>query len=140
MYGNLQWFWLIGAGLPIVLFILSRKFPNTPIRYLHAPIIFGGIQQIPPAVPMNFLMWILVGFIFSKLIRQRYRGWWLQYNYLLSAALDAGLALSTIVIFLTLNLTKKDPPNWWGNNVVSSTLVRFLLAIVAVPNLELTIS
>lgn len=53
---------------------------------------------------MNYLMWILVGFIFSKVIKDRFRGWWLQYNFLTSAALDAGLALCTIVIFLTLNL------------------------------------
>jgi hypothetical protein len=72
---------------------------------------------------MNFLMWIFVGFIFSKVIRDRFRGWWLQYNYLLSAALDAGLALCTILIFLTLQLTQKSPPSWWGNNVVKSTLV-----------------
>lgn len=53
---------------------------------------------------MNYLMWILVGFIFSKVIKDRFRGWWLQYNFLTSAALDAGLALCTIVIFLCLNL------------------------------------
>jgi hypothetical protein len=68
-------------------------------------------------------MWIGVGFIFSKVIRQRFRGWWLQYNYVLSAALDSGLALSTIIIFLTLQLKQVDPPDWWGNRVVSSTLV-----------------
>jgi hypothetical protein len=73
---------------------------------------------------MNYLMWIMVGFAFSKVIRSRFRGWWLQYNYILSAALDAGLALCTIFIFLTLQLKKVDPPSWWGNNVVSSTLVR----------------
>ena len=72
---------------------------------------------------MNFLMWIMVGWIFSKYIRDRFRGWWLQYNYLLSAALDAGLALCTILIFLTLQLTNQNPPDWWGNRVVSSTLV-----------------
>lgn len=55
---------------------------------------------------MNYLMWILVGFIFSKFIKDRFRGWWLQYNFLTSAALDAGLALCTIVIFLTLNLVR----------------------------------
>lgn len=56
---------------------------------------------------MNYLMWILVGFIFSKVIKDRFRGWWLQYNFLTSAALDAGLALCTIVIFLTLNLVRE---------------------------------
>jgi hypothetical protein len=80
-------------------------------------------DQSHSAVPMNYLMWIMVGFAFSKVIRSRFRGWWLQYNYILSAALDAGLALSTIFIFLTLQLTSAKQPNWWGNNVVSSTLV-----------------
>jgi hypothetical protein len=131
-------FWLCGAALPIILYLLAKKFPNSNIHYLHAPIIFGGIQQIPPyvapriyiqsanhvsAVPMNYIMWIAVGFIFSKVIKDRFRGWWLNYNFLTSAGLDAGLALCTILIFLTLQLTKKDPPSWWGNNVVSSTLV-----------------
>ncbi|KAF2667984.1 small oligopeptide transporter [Microthyrium microscopicum] len=129
IYGFLQWFWLFGAALPVILYVVARKWPRSPTKYLHGPIIFGGIQQIPPAVPMNFLMWIMVGFIFSKLIRDRFRGWWLQYNYLLSAALDAGLALCTILIFLTLQLTQKTPPDWWGNRVVSSTLDQQGIAI-----------
>jgi OPT oligopeptide transporter protein len=70
---------------------------------------------------MNYLMWGLVGFIFNKWIRSRARGWWLQYNYILSAALDSGLAFGTIVIFFALQMTNKDPPKWWGNNVVETT-------------------
>jgi hypothetical protein len=122
-YGSLRWFWLLGALFPAVLFVLSRKFPKSPIRWLHAPIIMGSITQIPPAVPLNYIMWITIGLIFSKLIRSRYRGWWMRYNYITSAGLDAGLALSTIIIFLTLQLTNQKQPHWWGNSVVTSTLV-----------------
>jgi hypothetical protein len=41
----------------------------------------------------------------------------MQYNYILSVALDAGIAISTIVIFFTLIIPKKDgiELNWWGN-------------------------
>jgi hypothetical protein len=85
---------------------------------------------------MNYLMWIGVGFIFSKVIKDRFRGWWLQYNFLTSAALDAGLALCTILIFLTLNLTDTSPPNWWGNNVVSSTLDQQGTAVRIVVNAD----
>jgi hypothetical protein len=73
---------------------------------------------------MNYLMWGLVGFTFNSYIRNKFRGWWLQYNYVLSAGLDAGLALSTIVIFFALTMTNTQAPKWWGNTVVKSTLVR----------------
>jgi hypothetical protein len=66
----------------------------------------------------------MIGFIFNKHIRNRFRGWWLQYNYILSAGLDAGLALSTILIFFAITMTSTNPPSWWGNNVVSTTMVR----------------
>jgi hypothetical protein len=37
-------------------------------------------------------------------------------NYITSAALDAGLAISTIVIFFALLFPQVSPPAWWGNN------------------------
>ncbi|KAJ5521097.1 hypothetical protein N7463_001550 [Penicillium fimorum] len=46
----------------------------------------------------------------------------MQYNYVLSAGLDVGLALCTIVIFLCLNLTDTNFPEWWGTNIASGTL------------------
>lgn len=46
----------------------------------------------------------------------------MQYNYVLSAGLDVGLALCTILIFLTLNLTKTEFPSWWGTNIAANTI------------------
>jgi OPT family small oligopeptide transporter len=126
LYASLQWFWLAGAALPIALFVAAKLLRNTKyaryVRLLNAPIIFGGANLIPPATPLNYLSWGIVGFIFNKWIRDRWRGWWMQYNYVLSAGLDVGLALSTILIFLTLNLTKTEFPSWWGTNVAANTM------------------
>ncbi|KAG9645453.1 hypothetical protein KCU64_g10925, partial [Aureobasidium melanogenum] len=52
----------------------------------------------------------------------RYRGWWMRFNYITSAALDSGLAISTILIVLTISLTNTDAPNWWGNVAVYNTM------------------
>jgi hypothetical protein len=71
---------------------------------------------------MNYLMWGIIGTLFNRYIRNRARGWWLQYNYILSAALDAGLAFGTILIFFTLTMTKQKPPAWWGNTAYQNTL------------------
>jgi len=121
-YKNLQWFWLVGALTPVLFYFLAKKFPRSVFRYVNAPVIFGGTGYIPPATPLIYLSWGIVGFIFNKFIRNRFRGWWTTYNYVTSAALDSGLALSTILIFFTLILTKATPPNWWGNNVVATTM------------------
>jgi OPT oligopeptide transporter protein len=123
IYKNLQYFWLIGAATPVLIYFGARRWPRSPIRYLNAPVIFGGTGYIPPATPLIYLSWGLWGFIFNKVIRNSKRGWWSTYNYITSAALDSGLALSTILIFLALLLPQVNPPNWWGNNVVATTMV-----------------
>ncbi|KAJ5146095.1 uncharacterized protein N7515_000659 [Penicillium bovifimosum] len=122
LYSPLMWFFLAGAGLPVILYFAARRFPRSPVRYLSAPIIFGGSGLIPPATPLNYLTWGIVGFVFNKYIRDRWRGWWMQYNYVLSAGLDVGLALCTILIFLTLNLTNHPFPEWWGTRIASGTM------------------
>lgn len=114
LYASLNWFWLAGAALPVAIYAAARAFPRSSIRFLSAPIIFGGTGQIPPATALNYLSWSLVGFIFNKFIRSRYRGWWMRFNYVTSAGLDSGLAICTILIILALSLTQTTFPVWWG--------------------------
>ena len=71
---------------------------------------------MPPAGPVNFTSWFVMGFVFNYLIFNYRKGWWVRYNYILSAGLDFGLALMTILIFVGVQM---DPPggiylNWWG--------------------------
>ena len=64
-----------------------------------------------------------MGFIFQFVIRRRHFAWWAKYNYVLSAALDSGLALSVIFIFFVLTYPKNGTigadtvQSWWGNTV-----------------------
>ena len=121
-YASLQWFWLAGALLPIAVWLAARKWPNSKVKLISAPVIFGGSGQIPPATPLNYLAWGIVGFFFNKYIRDRYKGWWMRFNYITSAGLDSGLAISTILIVLTISLTNTAPPNWWGNVKALNTM------------------
>jgi hypothetical protein len=60
-------------------------------------------------------------------IRRRHFAWWTKYNYVLSAALDSGTAISTIFIFFTLQYPKAGTIGstnvavWWGNTVYENT-------------------
>ena len=100
----------------------ARAFPKSNIRFLNAPLIFGGTGNLPPATPLNYLSWGIIGWVFNKYIKNKYRGWWMRFNYVTSAGLDVGLALCTILIFLTLNLTQHPFPSWWGVTVAKNTM------------------
>ena len=41
----------------------------------------------------------MVGWFFQSYLRNKYRGWWMQYNYVTSAGADVGLALCGLAIF-----------------------------------------
>ncbi|KAJ4268685.1 hypothetical protein NW762_002752 [Fusarium torreyae] len=122
VYSGLFIFFIIGAITPIVIYMLVKRWPRSPMRYLMAPLIFGGAGAIPPATPLNYLSWGVVGFIFQFWIKKRHFRWWTRLNFLTSSALDLGLALATLFIFFAFTLHGIDPPSWWGNNVVSSTM------------------
>lgn len=131
MYSSLQWFWLVGAVTPIVTWLLARRWPKSVWRYVNTPVIYGGPGLLPPASVYIYLCWGMVGTIFNRFIRRRYTGWWLQYNYITSAALDCGLIVSTLVVFFTLYLTSATSPNWWGNRGALNTLDMRTAAIMS---------
>ncbi|ORY55280.1 OPT family small oligopeptide transporter [Pseudomassariella vexata] len=115
LYSDLQWFWLVGAVAPVIAWFFARRYPKSIWRYVNMPLFFGGSGWLPPATTYNYLCWGTVGMLFNFFIKRRFNGWWLQYNYITSAALDCGLVTSTIVIFFTLYLTEAYPPQWFGN-------------------------
>jgi OPT family small oligopeptide transporter len=48
LYNPLEWGFLIGAVLPIPFWLLTRKFPNSFVRYIHIPIILTGFTILAP--------------------------------------------------------------------------------------------
>ncbi|KAK9181459.1 hypothetical protein WN944_024596 [Citrus x changshan-huyou] len=69
---------------------------------------------MPPATTMNFNCWIVVGTIFNYFIFKYRKGWWQRYNYVVSAALDAGLAFMGVLLYFTLTMENRSI-NWWGS-------------------------
>ncbi|KAF7543053.1 hypothetical protein G7Z17_g11054 [Cylindrodendrum hubeiense] len=122
IYSGLFLFFIVGAITPIVFYLAAKKWPKSPAKYLIAPLLFGGAGAIPPATPLNYLSWGMVGFVFQFWIKKRHFKWWSRLNFLTSSALDLGLALATLFVFFAFTLNGIEPPNWWGNNVVSTTM------------------
>lgn len=127
VYYALLFFFLVGLAAPIFTYLLSLKFPNSWLRYLNFPVIFSGTGYIPPASAVNYVPWAIVGFVFQYVIRRRHFSWWTKYNYVLSAALDSGVAISAVLIFFILQYPKNGEIGlnnvqvWWGNTVPFNT-------------------
>jgi len=127
VYSYLLFSFLFGAVIPIIPWIMTKKYPNGIFRYVNIPIMLNGTAYIPPATAVNYVPWTIVGFIFQYLIRKRHFSWWSKYNYVLSAALDCGTAIGTLLVFFCLqfprnNAIGKDTVlQWWGNTVYTQT-------------------
>ncbi|WKA12666.1 hypothetical protein VitviT2T_030030 [Vitis vinifera] len=115
VYPEMNWFFLAGLLAPVPVWFLSRKFPNQKwIRLIHMPIIIGATGNMPPARAVHFVMWGIVGVFFNFYVYNRYRQWWAKHTYILSAALDAGVAFMGIIIFFALQSKDIFGVDWWG--------------------------
>ena len=94
-----MFFFLIGAALPFIQWLIGLKWKSPWLKLINFPVIFNGTGLIPPASGVNYVPWTIVGFVFQYVIRRRHFSWWTKYNYVLSAALDSGVAISIILIF-----------------------------------------
>ncbi|ETW76341.1 oligopeptide transporter [Heterobasidion irregulare TC 32-1] len=127
IYYALLFFFLIGALAPVIQWVVHKKWRFPILKYLNFPIIFSGTGNLPPATPINYVPWVIVGFIFNYVIRRRHFGWWTKYNYVLSAGLDSGYAVGTLIIFFCLQyplngaIGKDTIQTWWGNTVYTNT-------------------
>ncbi|KII93700.1 hypothetical protein PLICRDRAFT_102174 [Plicaturopsis crispa FD-325 SS-3] len=122
LYSPLLWFFLIGAVAPIPFYFLARRYPLSIWRYVNVPVFFAGVGALPPGSGINYSSWVATGFFFNWFMRRFHFRWWMRYNYILSAGLDASVAISMVVIFFTLQLPKGGVTlDWWGNTFWQTT-------------------
>ncbi|KAI7862572.1 OPT family small oligopeptide transporter [Spinellus fusiger] len=116
IYRPLPYFFLGGFLLPFPVWFLARRYPNSWIRHISVPVFMLGPTPFPPAPTNVTPCWAAIGFFFNFYIKRRWSGWWKKYNYVLSAALDSGVAVCAIVIFFAFQYSDIKFPEWWGNN------------------------
>ncbi|KAJ6833926.1 oligopeptide transporter 4 [Iris pallida] len=113
-YGALNWFFLGGAVGPVIVWLLHRAFPSkTWIPLINLPVLLGATAMMPPATALNYNSWIAVGTVFNFFVFRYRKKWWQRYNYILSAALDAGVAFMGVLLYFTLTMEDRSV-DWWG--------------------------
>lgn len=116
LYPILQWCFLLGALLAIPCILFKKYAPKKLTKYFQPSLIIGGMLIYAPYNLSYYTSGVYASIAFMLIIRKRYQAWWEKYNYVLSGALDAGVAFSSIIIFFAVQYDEKDI-NWWGNTV-----------------------
>ncbi|KAB8246406.1 OPT oligopeptide transporter protein-domain-containing protein [Aspergillus flavus] len=122
-YHSLLYFFIIGAVLPVIVFIARRRYPkNVILQKFHVPLFLGGLNYLPPATGTTYGSWALVGLAFGWIIRKRLYAWWYKYNFVLSAALDSSVSVAGVVIFFAIFFSGASSHfSWWGTKVYKDT-------------------
>ncbi|KAI3834424.1 hypothetical protein MKX03_032535 [Papaver bracteatum] len=113
-YSAINWFFLAGAVAPLLVWLAHKTFPSQQwIRLITVPVLLDGMANMPPATAVNYTSCIFIAFLSGFVAYRYHRNWWKRHNYVLSGALDAGLAFMAVLLhaFLGSNHIRLD---WWG--------------------------
>ncbi|CAF1486230.1 unnamed protein product [Rotaria magnacalcarata] len=120
VYWPLLFGFLIGALLPVPVWMLRKKYPDTKwLQYVHFPIILSATSAIPTAPPGEYPSWLIVGFLFNFVLYRYARDWWKRYAFVFSASMSCGVVVSALLIFFALTNNNVNFPTWWGTGGIT---------------------
>ncbi|KAF7556436.1 hypothetical protein G7Z17_g1402 [Cylindrodendrum hubeiense] len=106
----------VGFAIPFVFYFIQGRLSRSHWFNKAHPVMFlaGGIHWSPYSIAY---MWPAVppAYISMKYLRTRYLPFWSKYNYVLSAGLSTGIAISAVVIYFAVSYHGFEI-DWWGNS------------------------
>ncbi|KAJ6366731.1 hypothetical protein OIU77_003167 [Salix suchowensis] len=114
-YSATNWFFLGGAVAPILVWLAHKAFPDKDwIRLISIPVLLSASLNMLPATAVNYTSWVVIGFASGFIAYRYHRDWWSRHNYVLSGALEAGLAFMAVFLYLCLGMWHVGL-EWWGS-------------------------
>lgn len=161
MYPILKWCFLIGVGISIIFLVgqgygprylpgIKEKLrfklkPRTfafldrtlfpfvaSLLWLNPVLIIQGIQHWAPSNLSYKTPGFILSFIFMYWLPRHRLAWWEKYNYVLSAALTAGVAISALVMFFAIGYNPKSL-KWWGTTVSGAGVDGKSIGLLPIP-------
>ncbi|KAI3404173.2 hypothetical protein KGF56_003073 [Candida oxycetoniae] len=117
LYPILQWCFLIGFLMAIPCIIIKKYGPKKYTKFFQPTLVVGGFLFYAPYNLSFYTGGLYMSILFMWYLKNRYLAWWQKYNFVLSGAMDAGVAFSAIMIFFAVQYKEKNI-DWWGNSVV----------------------
>lgn len=119
-YNAFMYFFLIGFFVPIFTYLLKKRFPNHWVGKINAPVFFTGPGNIPPSTVYNYSLFFVICYGWNHYVREWYKPFHVKYTFILSAAIDSGVAIAGVLLFLCVAYPA-GALSWWGNNVYKDT-------------------
>ncbi|KAF7295430.1 OPT oligopeptide transporter [Mycena indigotica] len=137
MYTILPYGFLLGAGIPVILYLLHRKWPRAHFDKWNVPVRFNSklislILTFPRFLRPRWrtfvygfisnyvLTWFILGSINHLYFKKYKYRFWKTYAYIAGAAADTGFNLNMLILFIAFSAIKVTvAPHWWGNNANS---------------------
>ncbi|PNH46307.1 hypothetical protein VD0004_g1765 [Verticillium dahliae] len=122
-YGWIPLSILIGAAIPVILWLVSRKYKTIngwEVRKLVAPVIFHNASETTSGTTSVIWSQIATGLWSQWYMRLRHPAWFGKYNYIAGGGLDAGSKVMMFILTFAVagGSGKEVPfPTWWGNPV-----------------------
>ncbi|PCH43920.1 peptide transporter MTD1 [Wolfiporia cocos MD-104 SS10] len=111
---------IIGLGLPIIPWMLYKRYRWTWLPYVNTAVLAYNIGDLGGGTNGYVNTWMVIGLTSHFYIRRYRAGWFRKYNYLLGAAVDGGSQIFVFIFSFVLGgaggLTVNFP-NWALNPV-----------------------
>lgn len=118
-YPALPYGFVLGLLAPIVLFVLSRNYPNSIAKFhlWNTTVFFSSMSTFYGNLSTGYLSKFIGGTVTMFWAFNYKHSLWKRYNYILAAAFDTGYNFAVLLMFIFFSLGKTvTMPNWWGNN------------------------
>jgi OPT family oligopeptide transporter len=108
LYAPGQKYFVIALGLPIGIFLpipfwaLHKKFPKAGFNYINWGVLGSCFAYLSMGINSHMLTMFFVGFISQYWMRRNRPMWFKNYNYIISAGLDAGTQVAILLINVTV--------------------------------------
>ncbi|KAJ7074185.1 OPT oligopeptide transporter protein-domain-containing protein [Mycena amicta] len=120
MYTILPYGFVLGAAIPLILYLLHRKWPRAHFDKWNVPIFATTMENYYGNISNYVLTWFILGSINHLYFKKYQYKFWKTYAYLAGAAADTGFNLNMLLLFIAFSAAKVTvAPNWWGNNADS---------------------
>ncbi|KAK6200889.1 OPT oligopeptide transporter protein-domain-containing protein [Scheffersomyces amazonensis] len=116
IYPILEKCFLIGFLLSFPCILFKKYGPKKFTKYFQPTLIIGGMLIYAPYNLSYYTGGLYLSIAFMWYLKKYYLTWWEKYNFVLSGAMDAGVAFSAIIIFFAVQYNDKSI-SWWGNDV-----------------------
>ncbi|GAM91309.1 hypothetical protein ANO11243_093580 [Dothideomycetidae sp. 11243] len=125
LYPLFKWCFLIGLGIAMIFLVGQGTFAAldktlfpfvASLRWLNPILVIQGVQHWAPSNLSYKTPGFILSFVFMYWLPRHRLAWWEKYNYVLSAALTAGVAVCALVMFFAVEYHPKSVI-WWGNTV-----------------------